>query len=982
MPEVKRSVGLPLGRRLYTWLIMLTLVLVAHACGTPDEPETDSILSSPNAPATATASLVSETATVPTTSTLPAPALASALPTVVPQPVAVSTPFPDEQEIVSAILGQGGADHWVTHVLTGSFTAPGADERLALVGNIGDLDEIRWVVIGQTETEGDWRLLGVSEWLGSGFDVPPSFYLPPDLLDFDGDGQQELLNHYSRVQRGWTTSADILYRWDGHALARIWRADTISDNTLADNQDVPQSYRESYQAEWEWVDLDGDALDEILLRGHVTFYSSNLGEETWERMFHWDGKAFQPYVPDGPAGTFAYTVMGDLWLWQDRIARPLGVGNVREFHWSPDGLKLTWWAKLPVENDDSQVVNLGIYDLAADTRREFSLELEGEFLTLHWIPDGRLVYTVLDQAPTLLDPETGRVELLPVEPFGTWSPDGNRVAYERDGNLYVYDLTANEERALVVAPEGAKAPKLLPAPIWSPRGDWIAYYLANEDSMWVGLVSPNLSEPLSGFGILETFDGREAPMLELVWSPGGSRLAVLTSDPGLAQQPSDWNNPATVLYVAELPPGEGYGIGLPDWTTVLQLETMSQDAGLAWSPDGERVALVVESEVWEVPISGEATLRRRFSIPELEWTTLEWAPDGRGFLVGGEWVYDEHLYWFPSDGTDPVLLLADSLGIARWSPQAIDVLASSGMVMVEYTESVPLLHFVGEDGADVVVPAKGAEQYTPFHIGGDRVYYNKAYADRNEGVSLFVSDALAGCRPPLTSPDASRLAWLCDDGVPDWSDLISGTAEINFRLMVTDDRGRNPREAWSYVETGPDYRNISLVSWRRDGGAIYLSRPKYGTAWAYFDYNPGILTLDLSTSQITQIGDLDGVHDGLVSPDGTWLVQSKIVEWPSEGVFLTLQSLVDGTERTITSAEGATVAGDFSFSPDNTWLAWREWTTAPGASIFLIRVLRLPDGESLTVYGDAELTAPQIGGWLGKENLVLVYPPQEDGTGG
>jgi hypothetical protein len=989
--EVKRGVESVLGHRLCHWLIVLLVALMAHACGASDEPEpgSPSPSPSPDVSVAPTASPVRETPALPTP-TPPATAYALVLPTAVPQPVAVPTPFPDEQDVVEAVIGHGSAAHWVAHLTAGSFTAPGTDERLALVGNIGDGDEVRWVAVGQAETGGGWEMLGVSEWLGSGFDAPPSFYLPPDLLDFDGDGQQELLNHYSRIQRGWATSADVLYRWDGRALARIWRADITSDNTMADDQDMPQLYREDYQAEWEWVDLNGEAPDEILLRGQVTFHPAEPlqgqdggappGEESWERAFRWDGTAFRPYAPDGPTGTFAYTVLGDLWLWQDRFARPLGVEHVREFCWTSDGQRLAWWAKPPL-GDDALVeqgvcwVSLGIYDLTTGTRREFSLELEAEPSALRWAPDGRLVYAVPGQAPVLLDPETGRTELFPDVPLGTWSPDGDRIAYERDGSLYVYNLARGKERAIVVAPEGEGAPRPLSFPVWSPRGDWIAYYLANEASTWVGLVAPGLSEPLSGLGILETFDGLEAPNVEFVWSPTGSRLAVLTGGAGLTQQPS-------VLYVAELPLGEGQGVALPDWAPVLELEIPSQDVELAWSPNGRRVALAAGNDVWEVLISGETTLRRHLSMPELEWTTLAWAPDGRGFLVGAEWAYDEHLYWFPAGDTDPVLLFADSLGVARWSSQVMGGAASSGMVLAEYTDAVPLLHFVGEDGSDVVVPAKGAEQYTPFQVGGDRVYYNKAYADRNGGVSLFVSDALAGCRPPLASPDASQLAWLCDDGVPEWSDLISGTAEINFRLMVTDGQGRSPREAWSRVETGPDYRNIDLVSWRRDGGAVYLSRPKYGTAWAYFDYNPGMLILDLDIGQTTPIGELEGVHDGLVSPDGAWLVQSKIVEWPSEGVFLALQSLGDGPERTIACAEGATVAGDFSFSPDNTWLAWREWATAPGGSIFLIRVLRLPDGEPLTVYADAELTAPDIGGWSGKDDLVMVYPIREDGTGG
>jgi hypothetical protein len=177
-------------------------------------------------------------------------------------------------------------------------------------------------VVGQA---GDgWQLLGASEWRGAGFDSPPSFYLRPDLLDFDADGQQEVLDRYFRVHRGSTVSADILYRWDGHALARIWRAKTVSDNRLADDRDVPQPYRQNYRAKWKWVDLDGDHLDDILLKERVTFHpfenpswggdEAVLGEEVWERAFRWDGEALRPSAPSGPAATFAYVAMGDVWL--------------------------------------------------------------------------------------------------------------------------------------------------------------------------------------------------------------------------------------------------------------------------------------------------------------------------------------------------------------------------------------------------------------------------------------------------------------------------------------------------------------------------------------------------------------------------------------------------------------------------------------------------------------------------------------------
>ncbi len=895
---------------------------------------------------------------------------------------------------MAVALGQMDGEHWATHIREGSFTAPGAVERLALVGNIGEQDEIRWVVVGQPEAAGDWRLLGVSEWLGSGFDAAPSFYLPPDLLDFDGDGRQELLHHYFRMQRGSTTAADVLYRWDGQSMARVWDTDVTSNNTAAGSQDVPHPYRQNYQATWEWVGLDADEPDEIVLRQQTAFSPTgeSLGGESWERAFRWDGNALRPFAPTGPSGDFAYTALGRLWLWRDHTVRPLGVEHVHDFYWSADGLRLAWWAKSPLESEGGEAVHelsIGVYDLATGERREFSLGQEVGLVALHWALGGRLAYALPGQTPTLLDPETGRLESLPDLPLSTWSPDGGRVAYEKDRNLYVYDLAAERERSLVTAPEGPDAPKPLPDPVWSPRGDWIAYYLANDDLAWVGLVAPDLSQPVSGFGILETFDGRESPELQFAWSPGGSRLAVLTNVPNSMP-------PLATLYVGDLPLGEGQGVGLPEWRVVLRLQTAIQDVTdvkMAWSPDEERIALASGDGVWDVSVLEKAAEaeetpepgvlpRWRFSMPRLEWTTLEWSPNGRGFLAGAGWVYDEHLYWFPSDGDDPMLLLTASLGAARWSPRSVGGAQRSGMVLVEYTDGVPMLHFVSQNGADIPVLARGAETHTPFYVGGNRVYYNKTYAERNGGASLFVSDPLAGCRPPLPSPDARRLAWLCDDGAPDWTDLISGTARINFRLMLTDDRGRSAREAWSYLEAGPDYRDFSLVSWRGDGRAVYLSRPKYGTAWAYFDYNPGLSALDLSTGQLSQLGELDDVHDGRVSVDGTWLAQSRIAAWPDEGVFVSLRSLVDGTELGAACAEGTSVAGDFSFSPDNAWLAWREWATAPGGSLFLIRALHLPDGEALTIYGDAELTAPEIGGWLSRDELVLVHPVLADGSGG
>jgi hypothetical protein len=75
-------------------------------------------------------------------------------------------------------------------------------------------------------------------------------------------------------------------------------------------------------------------------------------------------------------------------------------------------------------------------------------------------------------------------------------------------------------------------------------------------------------------------------------------------------------------------------------------------------------------------------------------------------------------------------------------------------------------------------------------------------------------------------------------------------------------------------------------------------------------------------------------------------------------------------------------AGDFSFSPENRWLAWREWAPEAEKATLLVRALGIPDGEPFTVYQDAEPKAPRIGGWLARDDLVMVVPLAEDGSGG
>jgi len=655
------------------WGIMtsLAIALAVSACSAPATSAPTSTAEGPPPTWTATPPA---TPTIPPTAT-PAPILTlpalPALPTVAPQPTVPPTPFPDEQAIVDTVVNMRGDEHWAAHRTDGSFTTAGAEEILALVGNIGDLDEVRWVIVAKTDA--GYRLRGTSQVLATGFGNAPPHYFPPEPADFDGDGQQEVVVDYFKMQYGWITGSATLYRWDGQALATIWGAPTAVDNTMANRQDVPASYRENYLADWDWVDLTGDGVPEIVLQERVTFHPADeslweeddlaaLGEEDGERAFRWDGQALRPFAPGGPAGTFAYVDSGELWLWRDRAARPLGARHVETFAWSQDGQRLAWSTQ-PQPQEAAERPTLSVWDAATGATRAFSLA--GVPVAWRWTPDGRLAYRLPEGPAAILDPDTGMQEPLPAGSLGTWSPDGGRLVYERDGGLFIYEPATGQEWALVVAPEGGgqEATWAL-EPAWSPRGDWVACIVETPDFATLGLITPDASAPAGSTDLLETFDGREAPALQFAWSPDGAQLAALTADPRFEQRPP-------VLYVADVSPAAGDAVGRPEWREMLQLETTTGTLALAWSPAGERVTVAAGDAIWEVTTAGAATLRHRFAVPGLRWTTLAWAPDGSGYLAGLGTAgagYTGHLYWFPADGSPPVLLAGGYPDEAHWSP--------------------------------------------------------------------------------------------------------------------------------------------------------------------------------------------------------------------------------------------------------------------------------------------------------------------------
>lgn len=211
------------------------------------------------------------------------------------------------------------------------------------------------------------------------------------------------------------------------------------------------------------------------------------------------------------------------------------------------------------------------------------------------------------------------------------SPDGHRVAYQRDEDLYVYDLRTGAETPVALA-------GLNIAASWSPDGGKILFWSDRSGGKDLWVVGADGSNP-----VRLTDGGGEN--LEGDWSPDGSRIVFRrnTGDGGdLWVMNSDGSNPTLLLGLS------------------------GQEGNPQWSPDGTRIAFdrvgrdggVASVDVFVVNADGTHPVRVTSGTGE-DWAP-RWSPDGSRLVFftfrGG--ADDGDIYTVRPDGTGLAPLLA------------------------------------------------------------------------------------------------------------------------------------------------------------------------------------------------------------------------------------------------------------------------------------------------------------------------------------
>ena len=221
-----------------------------------------------------------------------------------------------------------------------------------------------------------------------------------------------------------------------------------------------------------------------------------------------------------------------------------------------------------------------------------------------------------------------------------WSPDGTRIAYLVRDRLHT--MAADGLDVRVVAPGRSV---VLEPPAWSPDGTRLAFRSRDEALYIASADGPDVRQVAEGVGNRPLWTARP------VWSPDGQRIAFLEEAGGL---PSGYG----ILHVLDVDTG-----------TVKRL-VAGAFGPLIWSPDGTEIyGLRVQSggdERGLLAVSIEGKPRIRLVAPPVhDVRGMAWSPDGTRLAVRMEpysrcpsCLYSNVvLYTVAPDGSDPRVLV-------------------------------------------------------------------------------------------------------------------------------------------------------------------------------------------------------------------------------------------------------------------------------------------------------------------------------------
>lgn len=242
----------------------------------------------------------------------------------------------------------------------------------------------------------------------------------------------------------------------------------------------------------------------------------------------------------------------------------------------------------------------------------------------------------------------------------SWSPDGKKIAFvssrdyrdirTRNNEVYVMNADGQDTKRLTHGGIGSFVPSF---PSWSPNGKKIAFHSYRDRNHEIYVMNADGCEQ-------KNLTNHPAFDDEPLWSPDGKKIAFVSLRDGNAAQMTP--DQRREIYVMNADGSEPKNL----------TNSPGYDAGLSWSPDGQKIAFcsLRDGNLEIYVMNADGSEQKRLTKDPGEDVLPSWSPDGKKIVFRSKRDKNLEIYVMNADGSEQKNLTDNPAydGEPSWAP--------------------------------------------------------------------------------------------------------------------------------------------------------------------------------------------------------------------------------------------------------------------------------------------------------------------------